>query len=101
MTLYPSVTINRHGTSIFSNVWSSKQKRIPQRPTDRQKKTTYRSIMVERIKNFKEILMKSAMDRKKEQGEERLTIVLASYQEGQVHEFIKMHNCESNNCNCR
>lgn len=44
--------------------------------------------MVERVKKFTESLMKSAMDGKMEKQEDRLTIVLASYQEGQVSQRI-------------
>lgn len=41
--------------------------------------------MVERVKKFTDILLKTGLESKNEFMEERLTIVLASYQEGQVN----------------
>ena len=40
--------------------------------------------MVERVKKFTDGILKNALEMKNEKGEERVTIVLASYQEGQV-----------------
>ena len=40
--------------------------------------------MVEKVKKFTDGLLKNALENKNENGEERITIVLASYQEGQV-----------------
>lgn len=40
--------------------------------------------MVERIKRFTDGILKNALENKNEKGEERITIVMASYQEGQV-----------------
>ena len=41
--------------------------------------------MVEGIKKFTDKILKNLLDNEKEIGEERVTIVLASYQEGQVN----------------
>ena len=44
--------------------------------------------MVERVKKFTDGILKNALEMRNEKGEERITIVLASYQEGQVIEMM-------------
>lgn len=45
-------------------------------------------IMVERVKKITEVMFKNATEIKRENEGERVTIVLASYQEGQVRHTI-------------
>jgi hypothetical protein len=43
--------------------------------------------MVERVKKFTDVILKNSLELTKKDDEKRVTIVLASYQEGQVREI--------------
>ena len=46
--------------------------------------------MVERVKKFTDGILKNSLEITKKSDEERVTIVLASYQEGQVIQIVKI-----------
>lgn len=54
--------------------------------------------MVERVNKLADIIFKNPLEIRNEQGQERITIVLASYQEGQVSIFNNNNHSNNNIC---